>query len=146
MLACALLHVSRPAPTTTIDLRAAAAIFGGGFAGAIARAALGELAPVARGDWPWTTLEVNLLGAFLLGYFVTRLQERLPTSRSRRSFVGTGLCGAFTTFSTLQLELLRMLDAGRWVLAVVYATVSVVGGLSAMLTATHIVRRAGLGR
>ena len=129
-----------------VAVRAPAAIFAGGFVGAVARGAVTELSPVAPGSWPWTTLAVNLLGAFLLGYFVTRLQERLPTSRYRRSGLGTGLCGALTTFSTLQLELLRMLDAGRLALAMAYAVVSVAGGLLAMILATHLVRRVGLGR
>lgn len=128
-----------------VDPRAASAVFAGGFVGAVARGALSELTPVPPGSWPWTTLGINVLGAFLLGYFVTRLQERLPTSRYRRSLVGTGLCGALTTFSTMQLELLRMLDGGEWALAIAYASVSVVAGLPAMLLATHIVRRAGLG-
>lgn len=129
-----------------VAARAASAVFAGGFVGAVARGASSELAPAAPGSWPWTTLGINVLGAFLLGYFVTRLQERLPTSRYRRSLMGTGLCGALTTFSTMQLELLQMLDGGEWALAFAYASVSVVAGLSAMLLATHIVRRAGLGR
>ena len=52
---------------------------------------------------------MNLAGTFLLGYSVTRLQERLPLSAYRRPFLGTGLCGAFTTFSTMQLEALTMI-------------------------------------
>ena len=47
---------------------------------------------------------MNILGAFLVGYFVTRLQERLPLSSYRRPLLGTGLCGGLTTFSTLQVE------------------------------------------
>ena len=41
--------------------------------------------------WPWMTFAVNVAGAFLLGYFVTRLQERLPLSAYRRPLLGTGL-------------------------------------------------------
>jgi CrcB-like protein, Camphor Resistance (CrcB) len=55
----------------------------------------------------------------------SRLQERLPLSAYRRPLVGTGFCGAFTTFSTMQLELVEMLDAHRYGLAVAYATSSV---------------------
>ena len=55
-----------------------AAIFLGGSIGGLARAALAESLPVRPGQWPWATFIVNLLAAALLGYFVTRLQERLP--------------------------------------------------------------------
>ncbi len=56
--------------------------------------------PDKGGQWPWTTFTVNIVGAFMLGYFTTRLQERLPLSSYRRPFLGTGICGALTTFST----------------------------------------------
>jgi CrcB protein len=124
------------------DRRELAAIFAGGFAGAVARAALVEAFPPAAGSWPWATFGVNVAGAFLLGYFTTRLQERLPLSSYRRPLLGTGLCGALTTFSTMQLELLRMLDAGRLALAVAYALASVVAGFLAVALATNLVRRA----
>ena len=93
-----------------IDGREIAAIFAGGFIGAIARAALADMSPADARHWPWATFIVNVVGAFLLGYATTRLQERLPLSSYRRPLLGTGFCGALTTFSTMQLELLRMLD------------------------------------
>jgi CrcB protein len=124
-----------------VDGRELAAIFAGGFVGAVARAEVGEALPYERGHWPWATFAVNILGALLLGYFTTRLQERLPPSAYRRPFVGTGVCGGLTTFSTLQLELLRMLDDGRVGLAVAYAGVSVALGLLAVAVATNLVRR-----
>jgi CrcB protein len=119
------------------DRRELAAIFAGGFAGAIARAVLADALPAGPGEWPWATFTVNLAGAFLLGYAVTRLQERLPLSAYRRPFVGTGMCGALTTFSTLQLELLRM-PAG---LAVAYASASIAAGFVAVAAGTNLVRR-----
>ncbi len=64
------------------------------------------------------TFGANVVGAFLLGYFTTRLLERLPVSSYRRPLLGTGLCGALTTFSTLQVEILRMFEHGRPGLAV----------------------------
>ncbi len=124
------------------DRRELAAIFVGGFIGAIARAGLVELLPHDASEWPWPTFIANIAGAFLLGYFTTRLQERLPLSAYRRPFLGTGFCGALTTFSTMQLELLRMLDGKHLALAVAYAGVSVPAGFLAVAVATNLVRRA----
>jgi fluoride exporter len=128
----------------TLDRRELAAIFAGGFLGAVARAELAEALPHDSGEWPWATFIVNVAGAFLLGYFVTRLQERLPLSAYRRPLLGTGLCGALTTFSTMQVELLRMLDDDRIALALSYAVVSVGAGFAAVALATNLVRRARL--
>lgn len=124
------------------DRRELAAIFAGGFAGAVARAELVHALPSDAGRWPWATFIANVVGAFALGYFATRLQERLPLSSYRRPLLGTGLCGALTTFSTMQLELLRMLDADRLATAAAYALVSVVAGFLAVALATNLVRRA----
>ena len=125
-----------------LDRREVAAIFGGGFAGAIARAELAEALPYHVGQWPCATFIVNILGAGLVGYFTTRLQERLPVSAYRRPLLGTGLCGALTTFSTMQLEILRMLDGDRVGLALAYALVSVTAGFLAVAVTTNLVRRA----
>src|SRR4051812_43204670 len=116
-----------------VDHRELAAIFAGGALGGLARAALADAFPAAAGRWPWVTFGVNVVGAFMLGYFATRLQERLPLTRYRRPFLGTGLCGALTTFSTMQLELLRMLDHHDYALAVGYAVGSIVAGFVAVV-------------
>ncbi len=100
-----------------LDRRELAAIFTGGAIGALARAGLATTGAGTPPGFPWLTLAVNVLGAFLLGYFATRLQERLPLSTYRRPLVGIGFCGAFTTFSTVQVELLKILDAHRYALA-----------------------------
>ena len=123
-----------------MDRRELAAVFAGGFAGAVARAALVEWIPHDPGSWPWATFAVNLAGAFLLGFLVTRLQERLPLSAYRRPLLGTGLCGALTTFSALQLELLEMLDASRLGLAAAYAGASIAAGFLAVAAGTNLVR------
>lgn len=127
-----------------VDRRELAAIFAGGFIGAIARALIAEALPHTSSQWPWATFVVNILGAFALGYFTTRLQERLPLSDYRRPFVGTGVCGALTTFSTMQVELLAMLDGDHVALAIGYATASVIGGFVAIALATNLVRRVRL--
>jgi CrcB protein len=126
-----------------LDGRLIAAVFAGGAAGALARAALVRAAAPAPGSWPWVTFAVNLAGAFLLGYLVTRLQERLPPSTYVRPLLGTGFCGALTTFSTMQLELVELVDDGHAGLAIGYGLASIGGGFAAVFLATQLVRRAG---
>ena len=116
-------------------------MFAGGFAGALARAGLVEALPPTAAQWPWATFIVNVAGAFALGYFTTRLQERLPLSAYRRPLLGTGFCGALTMFSTVQLEVVDMLDAGRAALAASYVLASVAAGFAAVALATNLVRR-----
>lgn len=133
-----------PALSALADPRELAAIFAGGCIGALARGGLAEAIDADPGHWPWATFAVNVLGAFLLGYFVTRLQERLPPTRYRRPFLGTGFCGALTTFSTLQVELLEMIDHHRTGLALGYAAASIAAGFVAVAVATSITRRVRL--
>jgi CrcB protein len=121
-----------------------AAIAAGGAAGALARAGLAHWWTTPPGTWPWPTFLVNVAGAFLLGFFVTRLQERLPPSTLRRPLLGTGLCGALTTFSTMDVEAIRLVRAHAAATAVGYLAASVVCGLVAVFAATQLVRRAAL--
>ncbi|GLE53076.1 fluoride efflux transporter CrcB [Mycobacterium montefiorense] len=125
------------------DVRALAAVFAGGVVGTLARGGLTAVlpAPAATG-WPWSTFTANIAGAFLIGFFTTRLLERLPLSSYRRPFLGTGVCGGFTTFSTMQVELLAMLKHHKYVLAVGYTVTSITLGLLAVYLGTAVVRRA----
>jgi fluoride exporter len=128
------------------DWREIAAIFAGGALGTLLRAALAEAFPHSATAWPWPTFSVNIVAAFLLGYFVTRLQERLPLSSYRRPLLGTGLCGGLSTFSTMQVEILKMLSAHAWALAAGYTAASVAAGYAAIHVATALVRRVRVRR
>jgi fluoride exporter len=128
------------------DRRELAAIFLGGALGTVARAALEALAAPDPGRWPWPTFTANIVGAFLLGYFTTRLLERLPVSSYRRPLLGTGFCGGLTTFSTMQVETIRMLEHHHYGLAVGYTAASIVVGLVALYIATAMVRRVRVRR
>jgi len=123
------------------DGRTVAAIFAGGALGTLARAALAQAFPHAATAWPWPTFAVNVVAAFLLGYFVTRLQERLPLSSYRRPLLGTGICGGLSTFSTMEVEILKMLSAHAYGLAAGYAAASIAAGYAALHLATALVRR-----
>ncbi len=114
------------------------AIVVGGMAGTLVRLLLSELLPHAEGSWPWGTLVANVAGAALLGFVLVRFSSRAPAPTRVRALVGTGFCGALTTFSTLQRELLEMLDAGRAGLALAYVAVSLVAGLAGVLVAVRL--------
>jgi CrcB protein len=131
----------RPSSRWRSDRAELAAIAAGGAVGALGRVGLSQQFPTTPGQWPWVTFLINLAGAFALGYLATRLAERLPVSTLRRPLLATGLCGTFTTFSTMQVELLRMLDHHRYGLALGYGAASVAGGYLAILLSSALVRR-----
>ena len=113
-------------------MRELKAVFIGGVVGALARAWVAEALAHDPGRWPWATLIVNVAGAFVLGAVAAR--------GYRRALIGQGFCGALTTFSAFQLELLQMLDHGRTGLALAYAAASLALGLAA----AELGRRAAL--
>jgi CrcB protein len=117
------------------------AVYVGGMLGTLARATVGLMLPWSVGHWPWATFVVNIGGCAVLGYCVTRLQEQLPVSVYRRPLVGTGVCGGLTTFSTMQLELFRMIGAGDYSLAFAYASLSALSGFTAVQLVTVLARR-----
>jgi len=123
-----------------IDRRELVAVFLGGALGTVLRASLAESFPHSATAWPWPTFGVNIAAAFLLGYAVTRLGERLPLSSYRRPLLGTGLCGGLSTFSTMQVEILKMIDARAWGLAIGYTATSIVAGYTAVHLASSMVR------
>lgn len=117
------------------------AVFAGGCAGALARVWLASEWTIDPGSWPWPTLLVNVLGAFMLGLVVAGGPRRPAEPGWLAALVGPGVCGALTTFSTLQLELLEMLDDGRALLAAVYLGASLAAGLAAIELAARIEER-----
>jgi CrcB protein len=121
-------------------LRRIAAIYVGGVVGALARVGLAEAAPHTAGDWPWATFAANMLGALLLGFFLARLQDH-PEESLAHPFLTTGICGTFTTFSTLQLELFQMVDADRVLLALAYIAVTLVAGYASARLGMALERR-----
>jgi CrcB protein len=124
-----------------VDGRAIAAIFCGGFLGTVVRAELSDLLVNDTGQWPWATFMVNIVGAFALGYIVATLREGTSLSLYRRPFLATGLCGGLTTFSTLQVELVRMLVDGHVGLAAVYAVASIGLGFPSVALGAALSRR-----
>ncbi len=106
------------------------AVFVGGFFGGLARYGLGEAFPTSTSHFPWTTLAVNLSGAFLLALLLVLVLEVLPPTRFVRPAIGTGFLGAYTTFSSLAVSTDQLAAHGHATIAIAYAASSLFGGVA----------------
>lgn len=110
-----------------------AAVFVGGALGTLLRAGLATWFPHEAGAWPWATFAANVVGAFVIGV-VFGLAPRLTERDGRlQPFLATGICGGLTTFATLQVELVLLVDDGAWGVAAGYAAASLVAGSAAVV-------------
>jgi len=104
-----------------------------GAAGALSRYAVdGIVSRRMSGAFPWGTMVVNLSGAFLVGFLFTVLAERFLVAPWLRSTLLIGFLGAYTTFSTLSLETLRLMQDGARLLALANGAGTLVAGLIAV--------------
>ena len=107
-----------------------AVVFAGGCLGGAARYAVTSANPVSRGAFPWPTLTVNLAGAFVLTLVVVIASELVP-SRYLRPLVGTGFCGALTTFSSVVVAADQLFAHHHVPTGIGYLLANVAGGLAA---------------
>ncbi len=120
-------------------------IFAGGTVGALARAGVAQALPHHRGQWPWSTFAVNLAGTLLLAWLTTRLAEHVAPTRYWRFLIGTGFCGALTTFSTFQVETIRLAKDNHPGVALAYAAASLTFGMTCAIAGTLLARRRRYG-
>lgn len=125
--------------------RQLAAIYAGGVAGALIRVGLAQAFPPDPGSWPWPTFVANLAGALLLGYFFALFRDD-PAESMRHPFLGIGVCGTLTTFSTLQLELYDLVDSGDGGLAAAYCAATLLAGYVFLRIGIWLERRRSGGR
>ncbi|MFW0787192.1 fluoride efflux transporter CrcB [Gordonia sp. CPCC 206044] len=107
-------------------------VFVGGIVGTGLRYWFEELWPTGSAQWPWATFLINLSGAFVLGALLEGLALAGSDDGWRqriRLLFGTGLCGAFTTYSTFALEVSLLGRDGAVLMAIAYALISVVLGM-----------------
>jgi CrcB protein len=112
----------------------------GGALGALARWGVAQALPSPPTGWPWSTLLVNLTGCLLLGLLLAALFTRHPDHPWLRPFLGTGVLGGYTTFSTFAVDVVRLADAGAWSVAVGYVLTSVAGGVLAAAAGVRLGR------
>jgi len=115
----------------------------GGAIGAVARHAASLMLPVASGDWPWATLLVNLTGSALIGVLLVHVTARPGRHRLLRSFLGIGVLGGYTTFSTYAVDAVTLVTEGRPVLALGYLAVTAVGAVLAVAVAVAVTKAFG---
>lgn len=112
----------------------------GGFLGSVARYVVALLlAPVAPG-FPFSTLTVNILGSFLIGFLGELAISTTLVSPEARLFLVTGFCGGFTTFSAYMFENSALLKDGQLFYASIYLAGSIAGGFIALSTGTLLAK------
>jgi CrcB protein len=112
----------------------------GGGLGSVARYGLARAWPTPDGGFPWATFTTNVLGSLALGLLMVYVVEVWPPARYRRPFLGVGIIGGFTTFSTWMNESRGLLATGHFALADAYALTSLIAGLAAVWTGVALAR------
>ncbi|MFJ9849805.1 fluoride efflux transporter CrcB [Streptomyces sp. NPDC101150] len=116
------------------------AVAAGGAIGAVARYGASLLWPTAPGTFPWTTLTVNVIGCALMGVLMVLITELWSPHRLVRPFLGTGILGGFTTFSTYAVDIARLVDARRAALGLAYLAATLFAAMAAVWGAAALTR------
>ncbi|GHF13101.1 putative fluoride ion transporter CrcB 1 [Amycolatopsis deserti] len=118
----------------------AAVAAGGGF-GALARYELTAAWPAAPGHFPWATFVINVAGCFLIGVLMVLVTEVRVTHRLVRPFLGVGVLGGFTTFSTYAVEVHGLLKPGSVGVAFAYLGGTLLAAMLAVVSGVALTRR-----
>jgi fluoride exporter len=128
-----------------VDPAVVAVIAVGGVLGAEARYGLSLLWPHGVGQWPGATWSINVTGSFLLGALMVVLTELTSPHRLVRPFLGVGVLGGYTTFSTAMVDSQELILAGRPGIAVGYLLGTLGAALAAVFLGSVTVRGAAGG-
>jgi CrcB protein len=116
------------------------ALGSGGVVGAIARYAVSLGLPISSNSFPWSTFLINISGSAILGFLLILLIEQFPRGRLARPLLGSGLIGAYTTFSTFEVDTVLLFRAHHLGLGCTYFVASLVAGLAAVWLGTVVAR------
>lgn len=139
------LHVPAQRGERTWDPAVLAIIAAGGVVGAEARYGLSVWWPHAPGQWPAATWWVNISGSLLLGALMVLLTEVTSPHRLVRPFLGVGVLGGFTTFSTAMVDVHQLVLTGSPGLAMAYLLGTAAGALFAVALGSMGLRAAAAG-
>lgn len=116
-------------------------IAAGSTLGAVARYGVATWFSDPAGGFGWATLWINVTGCFLIGILMVVTDEVWSAHRLMRPFLGTGVLGGYTTFSTYTVDAQQLLEAGRIGVALAYLAVTLVAALVAVTVAVLGTRR-----
>ena len=123
------------------DAPVLAVIAAGGAVGATARYAIALAWPARAGGFPVAILAVNIIGCALIGVLMVLITDVWSRQRLLRPFLGTGVLGGFTTFSTYAVDVQRLAAGAHVGTALLYLTVTPVGALLAVWATATATRR-----
>jgi CrcB protein len=103
----------------------------GGVLGALGRYGLSEAFPAGTGRFPWATFAINVIGCLLIGVLMVLVAEVWAGRRLIRPFLGVGVLGGFTTFSTYVVDIQRLVAVGAASTGLAYLAGTVVAALAA---------------
>ena len=133
-------HKLRRAPWAVLG-----AVSTGGAIGALARDTLTVAWPHQPDAFPWATFVINITGCLLIGVLMVLITEIWAAHRLLRLFVGTGILGGYTTFSTYTLDVQQLVTAGATRTALLYLAGTLAAALAAVyagITLTRLATRA----
>jgi CrcB protein len=96
--------------------------------------------PTRAGQFPWATFVTNVLGCFLIGVLMVLITEVWSAHRLIRPFLGVGILGGFTTFSTYAVEIRGLLQPGSVGLAFTYLAGTLVCAMLAVMIGVWLTR------
>ena len=123
------------------DATVLAAIAAGGATGAAARYLIGTTWPTPAGAFPVSTLAINVLGCALIGVLMVLITDVWSRQRLIRPFLGTGVLGGFTTFSTYTLDIQQLVAGAHAGTALLYLSLTPIGALLAVWVTANATRR-----
>lgn len=118
----------------------------GGGVGAAARYGAGLLWPTAQGAFPWTTFLINIVGCALIGVLLVVIADLATPHRLLRPFLGTGVLGGFTTFSTYTVDIRNLVNGGHVATALAYLAGTLLAAMAAVWAAAGLTRMFLRGR